>query len=330
MKIWIDITNSPHVIFFRPILRRLREAGIETIVTTRDYAQTLGLLQLYGIPYTSIGRHAGRNVTRKALALAGRSAALIAFARGQGIAQAVSHGSYDLSIAAKTLGIHNTVLHDYEGARMMHHINFRLADKVMTPQVIPLQSLIRLGLDVKKYRPYPGIKEQISLADFDPDPSITETLSLDRERPIAVLRPPATMSLYHRFENPLFNRILDHLTRIHVQVVLLPRTPAQAAGFTRLRGVIIPEKPVDGPSLIYAADLVVSAGGTMNREAAVLGTPAYTTFGGNIGAVDQMLIKTGKLRVLTAPEGLKIEKHTKAPPCFAPLADAVTQEVLKR
>src|SRR5689334_1786907 len=205
--VWIDVTNSPHVLFFRPILKRLDDAGVPAVVTARDFAQTLGLLELYGIPHIAIGRHGGAGIAGKGLGLARRSVQLIRFGRSRrDIGQSVSHGSNDLAVASKVLRIHGTVIHDFEGATGMHKINFRLADKVMVPEVIPFERLEALGLSRSRYRPYPGIKEQVTLADFEPDPApVIAALGLDPGRFVAVLRPPATMSLYHRgIENTLF------------------------------------------------------------------------------------------------------------------------------
>jgi predicted glycosyltransferase len=329
-RVWIDLTNSPHVVFFRPILRRLDEAGVETMVTARDFAQTLGLLRLYGIPHTVVGRHGGARVAGKAAGFARRSMALVRFGRGRRPSQTVSHGSNDLAVAARLLRLHSTVLHDYEGATTMHRINFRLADKVMLPAAIPFAALRELGLDARRHRPYPGIKEQVSLADFEPDPGVLAELGLDASRPVAVLRPPATMSLYHRFKNPFFTEVLEHLLRTDAQVVLLPRTPEQAVEFGMASGVTVPERPIDGPSLVYAADVVISAGGTMNREAALLGTPTWTTFRGELGAVDRSLIESGRMRILERPEQLLITKRTPMPPDYESLADEVTAEILRR
>ncbi len=223
----------------------------------------------------------------------------------------MSHGSNDLAIAARTLRIHSTVIHDYEGAAGMHRINFRLASKVMTPDVIPYSALSGYGLSEARFRPYHGLKEQVALADFAPDDSVYEELGLDRERPIVVLRPPATMSLYHRgIENTVFDDVLARLLGSEAQVVLLPRTPEQARSFADAPGVIIPEKPVDGPALVWAADAVISAGGTMNREAAVLGVPTWTTFAGALGAVDRELVAQGRMRVLERAEDIEISKRT--------------------
>jgi uncharacterized protein len=330
-KVWIDLTNSPHVLFFRPIIRRLDDAGVPVVVTARDFAQTLGLLELYGIPHVVIGRHGGAKLAGKMIGLARRSASLVRFGRGRGFTIAVSHGSNDLAVAAKLLRIHSTVIHDFEGATGMHKINFRLADKVMVPEVIPFEKLAALGLTPARYRPYAGIKEQVTLADFEPDLGVTAELGLDAARPIAVLRPPATMSLYHRgLENTLFSDVLAHLQGTDAQIVLLPRTPEQSRDFASAAGVTIPARPVDGPSLVYAADLVVSAGGTMNREAALMGVPTWTTFAGELGGVDRMLIEQGRMKVLTSPSELVVEKRAPGITEYAGLADAVTDEILRR
>lgn len=329
-RIWFDLTNSPHVLFFRPILHRLEDAGVETVVTARDFAQTLGLLQRYGIDHTVIGRHGGASVVGKGVGLARRSSALIRFGRGRGLTQAVSHGSNDLVIAARVLRLHSTVLHDYEGAAGMHRINFRLAHKVMLPAVIPFSTLAPLGLRRDRWVPYDGLKEQVALADFAPEPSVLDELGLVADRPLMVLRPPATMSLYHRgIHNTVFDATLERLLQTDAQVVVLPRTPEQAESLMPVEGVVIPAAAVDGPSLVWAADAVVSAGGTMNREAAVLGVPTWTTFAGPLGAVDRWLIEQGTLRVLERPEDVVVGKRSRDAPHFEALADAVTEEILR-
>jgi predicted glycosyltransferase len=327
----VDLTNSPHVLFFRPILRRLDEAGVEWTVTARDFAQTLGLLDRFGIPHAVIGRHGGASLRGKGLGLVRRSRALVRFGRGRGFSQAVSHGSNDLAVAARLLRIHSTVLHDFEGAEGMHRINFRMADKVMLPEVIPFESLARLGLDRRRYRPYPGLKEQVTLADFVPDEDVASELGLDPARPIAVLRPPATMSLYHRsLRNTLFDQVLDQLSGTETQVVLLPRTAEQGAAFKGVPGLIVPSRPIDGPSLLWIADAVISAGGTMNREAAVLGVPTWTTFAGTLGAVDRWLVAEGRLRVAERAEDIVvIKRQPPALPDLEAIADAVTEEILR-
>jgi predicted glycosyltransferase len=303
MRIWIDLTNSPHVLVMRPVIQELRERGHDVEVTARDFAQTLGLLERFGIAHTAIGRHRGGRVAAKAGGLAERSYALTRWARGRRFDRALGHGSNDVTIAAALLRIPSATMFDYEWATVQHNVNCRLAQIVVVPDAIPPQRLYRYGAR-GKVRAYPGLKEEYYLADFEPDPHILAALNLNPDEPIAVVRTPPAVSLYHRFENDLFASVLERLAA--VQTVVLPRTPEQRAELERRGGFIVPERAIDAQSLIARADVVVSAGGTMNREAVALGTPVYTVFEGRLGAVDERLIAEGRLRRLTTPDELEI------------------------
>jgi predicted glycosyltransferase len=303
MRIWIDLTNSPHVLVMRPVIDKLRERGHEVEVTARDFAQTLGLLQRFGIAHTAIGRHRGGRIGAKARGLAERSYALTRWARARRFDRALGHGSNDVTIAAAVLRIPSATMFDYEWATVQHNVNCRLAEVVVVPDAIPPERLYRYGAR-KKIRAYPGLKEEYYLADFEPDPGVLAALQLNPDEPIAVVRTPPAVSLYHRFENDLFAGVLKRLRT--VQTVVLPRTPEQRAELERHGGFIVPERAIDAQSLIAYADVVVSAGGTMNREAVALGTPVYTVFEGRPGAVDERLIAEGRLRRLTAPDELEI------------------------
>jgi uncharacterized protein len=303
MRIWIDLTNSPHVLVMRPVIDKLRERGHEVEVTARDFAQTLGLLERFRIAHTAIGRHRGGRIGAKARGLAERSYALTRWARGRRFDRALGHGSNDITIAAALLRIPSATMFDYEWATVQHNVNCRLAEVVVVPDAIPPERLYRYGAR-KKIRAYPGLKEEYYLADFEPDPGVLAALDLKADEPIAVVRTPPAVSLYHRFENDLFAGVLDRLGT--VQTVVLPRTPEQRAELERHGGFIVPERAIDAQSLIACADVVVSAGGTMNREAVALGTPVYTVFEGRPGAVDERLIAEGRLRRLTSPDELEI------------------------
>jgi len=307
MRIWIDLTNSPHVLVMRPVIDKLRERGHEVEVTARDFAQTLGLLERFGIAHTAIGRHRGGRIAAKARGLAERSYALARWARGRRFDRALGHGSNDITIAAALLRIPSATMFDYEWATVQHNVNCRLAQRVVVPDTIPPERLYRYGARGKIHG-YPGLKEEYYLADFEPDPEILVALGLNPERPIAVVRTPPAVSLYHRFENDVFAGVLERLAE--VQTVVLPRTPEQRAELHRHGGFIVPERAIDAQSLVAYADVVVSAGGTMNREAVALGTPVYTVFEGRLGAVDERLIAEGKLRRLTTPDDLEIVKRT--------------------
>jgi predicted glycosyltransferase len=313
MRIWVDLTNSPHVLVMRPVIANLRARGHDVEVTARDFAQTLGLLERFGLEHTTIGRHRGGRLGAKARGLAERSLALTKWARSRRFDRALGHGSNDVTIAAALLGIPSSTMFDYEWATVQHNINCRLADAVVVPDAIPPERLYRYGAR-GKVRGYPGLKEEYYLADFEPDPSVLADLGLDRnaDRPITVVRTPPEVSLYHRFENDLFAQVLDRLDG--AQTVVLPRTPEQRSQLGRGRGFIVPERAIDAQSLIAYADVVVSAGGTMNREAVALGTPVYTVFEGRLGAVDERLIGEGRLKRLTSADALEIVTHGEAAP----------------
>jgi predicted glycosyltransferase len=307
MRIWVDLTNSPHVLVLRPVVERLRAAGHDVRVTARDFAQTVELAQRHGMGAEVIGHHRGEKVWAKAVGLASRSAALVRWARGKRFDLAFGHGSNDVSVAARLLRIPCSTMFDYEWATVQHNVNCRLAQAVVVPDAIPAERLDRYGAR-GKVRAYPGLKEEYYLADFEPDASVLGELGLDASQPIAVVRTPPAVSLYHRFENPLFAEVLDRMR--DVQAVVLPRTAQQREELAR--DFLVPEHAIDAPSLIALADLVVSAGGTMNREAVALGTPVWTTFEGRLGAVDEQLIASGRMNRLTSAAELPLAKRATA------------------
>ncbi|MEI6447684.1 MAG: DUF354 domain-containing protein [Actinomycetes bacterium] len=298
MKVWVDLTNSPHVLVLRPMIERMRARGWEVSVTARDFAQTLGLLDRFAIEHEVIGHHRGGSRWAKAAGLASRSAAMVRWGRGRGFDLAIGHGSNDVTVAAKLLGIPSTTTFDYEWATVQHQVNCRLAAAVVIPDAIPAERMDRYGAR-RKLAQYPGLKEEYYLSDFEPDPAVPVDLGIDPAKPFAVVRTPPAVSLYHRFENDLFGSVLRML-RDH-QAVVLPRTPEQREEIVSLGGLIVPERAIDAQSLIAFADIVVSAGGTMNREAVALGTPVLTVFGGRLGAVDERLLAEGRLGRLTDP-----------------------------
>jgi predicted glycosyltransferase len=309
MRVWVDLTNSPHVLVMRPLIEAMREDGHEVEVTARDFAQTLELCERLGIDHTAIGRHGGGRLAGKGLGLLSRSAALARWARARRFDVAMGHASNDVMVAATLLGIPSATAFDYEWATTQHHVNCRLARAVMVPDAIPPDRLYRYGAR-GKLRRYPGLKEEYYLADFEPDPAVLAELGLDESAPTVVVRTPPEVSLYHRFRNPLFRRVLERLRG--TQVVVLPRTPAQRDELDALGGFKVPRSAVDAQSLIALADLVISAGGTMNREAVALGTPVFTTFEGRLGAVDEALLHDGRLRKLDDLEQIRVEKRPKA------------------
>jgi uncharacterized protein len=315
VKVWIDMTAAAHVLVFRPLIRILRERGAEVEITARSYGQTLELLELHGIEAEVFGRHGGRSRLGKARALVGRLRALQRWAKARRFDVALAHGSHELTMTARRLGIPSGTTFDYEYAWLQHQLGCRAATRVVVPEAIPAERLERYGVRPPKLQRYEGLKEEYYLADFEPDRSVADALSLDLNRALVVVRTPPDVSLYHRHENPLFPQLLERLGRDEeVQAVVLPRTREQA-DYVRSLGLpslVVPQRAVDAQSLIALADLVLSAGGTMNREAAALGVPVYTTFGGRLGGVDEELIRQGRLVPITDPRTLDVCRRDSA------------------
>ena len=277
MRVWIDVTNSPHVVFFRPLIALLRERGHDVTISARDFAQTLELLDDAGLEHTVVGPpHGGASRASKVRAMVGRLSALRRFGAHRGFDVALSHASHELPLAARSLGVRSAYAFDYEFARAQHGLGCRAATRVVVPDAIPQPRLDRLGARLRKVRRFPGLKEE-----------------------------------YYLHGSPIFADVLERLgADAEVQAVVLPRTHAQRAslGALELPSLLVPERAVDALSLVALADLVVSAGGTMNREAVALGTPVYTTFAGRLGAVDERLIEEGRLRPLESADELVVER----------------------
>lgn len=342
MRIWIDCTAAAHPVVLRPVIALLRERGHEVEVTARAYGQTEGLLERFGIPYESFGGHGGAASGGKALALGRRSAALARWARPRRFDLAIAHGSVDLAAVGTLLRIPQAQLQDYEYAGLQRKLAWRAARRVIVPDAIPIERLEAAGARASKLFRYPGLKEDYYLADFTPDPAVLAEIGLgalgigpDRDaddRVLVVVRPPPETSAYHA-HNPLYEGVVDRLVADPRAVaVLLPRTEGQrAAAIARAEPtLVIPERAIDAQSLIACSDLVVSAGGTMNREAVALGVPVLTIFTGRMGAVDERLIADGRLAELRDPGALELRKRSAEPGPVSPrdpalLADAALE-----
>ena len=307
-RIWIDLANSPHVPFFRALREEFAARGHEAEVTAREFAQTVEMARDAGLGPTVVGGHGGRALSGKAGNLVGRALALRRWARGRGFDLAVSHNSYSQIVAARLMGLRCVTLMDYEH-QPANHLAFRLASRVVVPAAFPRAALRRFGARASKVRRYEGFKEDVYLADFRADAPALDRLRRElgagADEALVVLRPPARDALYHRFENELFDLLLERLAAAPgVRAVFLARSDAQRDGFAaRLAGgnFVLPARALDGRLLVSAADLVVSAGGTMNREAAALGVPAATIYAGRWAAVDEELVRQNRLLRLRTP-----------------------------
>jgi uncharacterized protein len=326
MRVWVDCSAAAHPLVLRPIIERLRGRGHEVEVTARDYGQTLGILERLGIPHEVVGRHAGAGLARKSLGALRRSAGLGRWGAGRGFDVGVGHGSVDLAVVGTVLRIPTVQMQDYEHAGLQRQLAFRAARRVLVPDAISPAAMRRAGASPRKLFRYPGLKEDYYLYDFEPDPAVLSELGLERfgvgpqrsadDLVLTVVRPPPETSAYHT-RNPLYTAVLDRLgSDPRALTVLIPRTerqgPAARERFSvwdRADALVIPERAVDAQSLVAFADLVISAGGTMNREAVALGTPVYTIFSGRTGAVDEQLIAAGSLLPLTSPSELALRKR---------------------
>ncbi len=360
--IWIDLANSPHVLFFQPVIAELHRRGVPTVVSARDFAQTVDLCRLLGLEAEVVGGHGGSGLVGKAGNLAGRVRALCAFARAKAPSVAVSHNSYAQAVAGRLLGLPVVTAMDYE-FQPANHLAFRCATLVAVPDVFPLDVLRRQGAKPSKVWRYPGLKEEIALAGFVPSPGYLEEAGVvpspsgqgaagatarsaagapagpgagattgvaagpaagatavpGAAPPVVVVRPPADMALYHRFENPLFGELLARLQELRragrARVIVLARTATQAGALQSggFGDLLWKGAALDGRQVIAAADAVVSAGGSMNREAAVLGTPAFSIFAGRLAAVDRALVAEGRLKLLRSAADIAALEFQKRP-----------------
>src|SRR6185503_537019 len=319
MRLWIDLANSPHVPFFKALAIRFAVRGHEIQTTARQFAETIPLARAAGFTPEVVGAHAGRDVSKKAGSLVSRAWALAKWARKRKFDLAISHNSYSQILAARGLGIKTVTLMDYEH-QPANHLAFRLASRIIVPTSFPAERLRMFGARTGKVRRYHGTKEDVYLADFKPDPAFGAQLcelGVNPDNTLVLMRPPAHDALYHRFQNTLFDEALRMLlANESVQVILLPRNDAQRAAYATER-LIIPAAPLDGANLIAASDLVISAGGTINREAAALGVPAASVYAGEWAAVDEGLVNEGRLRRISSAADLNdlvIEKKHAASP----------------
>jgi predicted glycosyltransferase len=304
MRVWIDLANSPHALLFAPISRRLQGDGHEVLVSVRDNAQTVELAREHWDDAVVIGGRSQPGRLAKGRAMLGRVRELTEWARRTAPDVALSHNSYAQLLAARRLRIPAVTAMDYEH-QPVNHLAFRLADQILLPAALRGSGVERQGATARKARFYDGLKEEIYLGDFEPDPSVVAELGIDRAavEVLVVARTPPSGALYHRTDNPLFGQILARIgERADARCVVLCRQPEQRRELAAmdLPNLVVPERAVDARSLLHAADLVVGAGGTMTREAALLEVPTVSVFAGRPAAVDGWLERRELLRRLRA------------------------------
>ena len=297
--LWFDLDNSPHVPLFRPIFLELKKRSRPVLVTARDFAQTKSLLELWNIDGTIIGEHGGRNKVLKVLNLFVRSQQLVRFVREKMVSLAVSHGSRTQVVAARRLGIPSVLMLDYEYTEARIFNTF--ANVLLMPGLIPDERLVKAGFNMKKIVRYAGLKEEIYLSDFHPEPDFRRSLGIDEDTILTVIRPPAAEGNYHDEKSEkLFRRSLEYFSlNATVQCLVLSRSGSDLdiipPDLRKKRNITVLQRAVDGLQLIWNSDIVVSGGGTMNRESALLGTPTYSIFTGRRPYLDEYLKDQGKM-----------------------------------
>jgi predicted glycosyltransferase len=310
LRIWIDLATPPQVLFFRPIYQALRQAGYPLLVTVRDFSRAPEIAVRLGMEHRVIGRHGGKGTRAKGLAILRRVGELAAVARKFRPDIAVSHNSYAQALASPLLRVPLLTAMDYEH-QPANHISFRIARRVLVPEPFPESALRKYGASPRRVVRYPGVKEEVYLADFQPDPEFPTKMRIPSDRVLVSMRPPARSAIYHRFDNPLFDVAVHRMAdEPNAYVVLLDRTGAYDGRFPNVH---VPRTAVDGPNLLYWSDLVIGGGGTMNREAAVLGTPVYNLYAGEASAVDDYLVALGRMARVTSVDeldGVIVRKKT--------------------
>jgi uncharacterized protein len=302
MKIWIDLENTPHIPFFRPIIRELERRGHQVVLTARDAFQVCELADRCGLAYRKVGRHYGKNRFLKVWGLGWRSLQLLPFLVSERPAVGLSHGSRAQILLCNLVRIPTVLIMDYEHAQTPFLLRPRWE---IVPDVLLQESLHCRKRE--RVRSFNGIKEDVYAPEFRPDPALRQQLNLNGSEVVVTVRPPANEAHYHNPESETF--FVEFMSRVcstpGTKAVLLPRNKSQEAqiranwpSWFKNSQVIIPREAVDGLNLLWHSDLVVSGGGTMNREAAALGVPVYSIFRGKSGAVDRHLQSEGRLKMI--------------------------------
>jgi predicted glycosyltransferase len=309
-KIWIDLDNSPHVPFFVPIVQELQTRGYSVFLTARDCFQVCGLADKFELDYTRVGKHYGANRLMKVIGTLWRSLQLLPIVLGERPNGSMSHGSRPLVLLSALLGIPTALLFDYEHAKALPFVKptFGVAPEVIHASGIAKR--FKQGL-----RSYHGLKEDVYVSSFKPDPSILWELDLTDSDIVATIRPPASEAHYHNPDaDRLFLEVVEFLgSTPDVRMIILPRNEKTQRELVYQtwpkwcaeRRIIIPDRVVDGLNLVWHSDLVISGGGTMNREAAALGVPVYSIFRGKLGAVDRYLAQHHRLILIESVEDVR-------------------------
>ena len=301
MRIWFDISNSPHINIFKGLIRSL-ERDHEVIITTRPLANTVELLELHGFRFEVIGKHYGKSKLKKALGYPVRIWQLYDYLKGRKPDVAISHSSFHSPVVARLLGIPSVYMNDNEHT-LGNVPSFLCATKVLIPEFMDLAAVRRQGAAPGKIVRYPGVKEGLYLWDLK-----IPTASPENGKPRIYVRPEPSTALYYDAEVGFLDKLLLGL-RDRAQVTLLPRTPEQIVRYREMGGIEVQEKPSTLEEIAPRCELFIGAGGTMTREMAVLGVPTISVYQPELLGVDRYLVEQGLMthdRNLRAPAALAL------------------------
>ncbi len=316
--IWFDLDNSPHVPLFRPVFEFLDAKNIDYKISARDFAQTLDLLRLWNIQHEAIGEHGGKNKIKKILNTYSRSTLLKQFAAGYNFSLAVSHGSRSQLVAARRLKIKSLLMMDYEYTETKIFNYF--STKLLIPWLIPDKRLASCGINLKKVIRYDGFKEELYLNSFSPNPNFRKSINVPDDNILVAIRPPGMTGNYHDEKSEkLLIKSIEHFSASPLVTCLIIARAEQDRKYILSKvslggNVKFLESAVDGSQLVYAADILLSGGGTMNRESALLGTKTFSIFTGRKPYLDEYLSEKGRMKFIESEkdiEDIKIEKSEK-------------------
>ncbi|MDO5849233.1 MAG: DUF354 domain-containing protein [Methanobrevibacter sp.] len=294
LKIWIDISNAPHVRFFKDIIKYLENEGEDVIITARDFGDIHKLMNMYDIDFISVGKH-GVSLYDKLKESTDRIVGLLDVIKDEKIDVAVSKHSIELPRISFGLGIPSLYVLDNEHALAANKLTLPLCDRIITPNIIDMWKLMKFGADPNSIISYNGTSELMHFKSFEYNDNIFTDLNLNLKYPKTILmRPEPSLASYLNTDchKSVLSPIVDVL-KDYANILILPRFRAQAEIFENIDNVTILKPPVDTSSLIKKCDLVIGAGGTMNRESAILQTPVISCYPGETLSVDQYYINQG-------------------------------------
>ncbi len=303
--IWFDITNSPHVFFLEPFMKHFEKKGFEIYVTARDFYRLDQLLDAKKIKYQMVGGHFGKNIAAKAFGMAHRVAALTLKIKKLKPRACIAAGSPYAMVTSKLLGIPSAWITDNDISTHMTRYGAAYASKVFLPEESHVDFYTKHGVKKEKIVLFKGLKEDFYLNNFKADPEYLKKIGVNGR--VAVMRSEPSHAVYFKGEKGPEGQIIQTLLDKGYNLVYLPRTKEEEANIRKeFPSVFVPEKAVDGQNLLANSEILIGAGGSMNREAVALGTKVLSTYSGESLGVDEWLIRENYMQHNTNPSSKDI------------------------